>query len=282
MKILIIQENGRHKENKFFRECYSIQRAFHNLGHEAVVWGLNHQNFSKKISFDDYDLIFNLENYDTSGWVPDLKHTTAYKILWSIDAHCRGVGVFDITFNNGKYNLLLHSTRDFALGKNRVWFPNAYDDSLIKRLDNVKKEHFIGFCGNYVNRKGLIDFISSKFSIKKDIFVIGDEMVKAVNSYKIHFNKNMANDINYRNFETIGCSTMLLVDYNYQFMMLGFKEMENVVFYRTVDELYEKINFLKDNEDLIRTISENGYELSKKHTYKRRISSLLKYIEGKI
>ena len=128
MKILIIQENGRHEKNKNFRECFSLKRAFENHGHQAEVWGLNHKNFEITPDWDGYDIIFNLENYDTSGWVPSLNQCNAYKILWSIDAHCRGVDIFDNTFKEGGYELLLHSTRDYATGANRVWFPNAFDD----------------------------------------------------------------------------------------------------------------------------------------------------------
>ena len=101
MKVIIIQENGRHKKNRHFRECYSLQRAFNFHGHETCVWGLNHKNFNMQPNWEDYDLIFNLENYDTSGWIPNLSRIKTYKILWSIDAHCRGVDVFNQTFRAG-------------------------------------------------------------------------------------------------------------------------------------------------------------------------------------
>ena len=34
-------------------------------------------------------------------------------------------------------------------------------------------------------------------------------MVDAINSYYIHFNRNIGDDINYRTFETTGCKTLL-------------------------------------------------------------------------
>ena len=37
-------------------------------------------------------------------------------------------------------------------------------------------------------------------------------MVKAINSYKIHFNRNHSKDINYRTFETLGCQTVLVTN----------------------------------------------------------------------
>ena len=62
MKILLIQENGRHEENRQFRECFSLQKSFNKLGHEATVWGLGHDNFNETPLWEEYDWIINLEN----------------------------------------------------------------------------------------------------------------------------------------------------------------------------------------------------------------------------
>lgn len=278
MKILIIQEAGRNEGNKQYRECLSLQRAFKHHGHDANVWGKGHDYFNCVINFDSYDIIFNLENYG-DNWLPDLSNVTKpYKILWSIDAHCRGVEPYNKIFNDGKYNLLLHSTKDYAIGDDRAWFPNAYDNTLIRKLD-TPKQHFIGFCGNYVNRKTIIDQLTAYKGLKQDIFVIGDEMVKAINSYHIHFNKNISNDINYRSFETLGCGTLLLTNYNPQYEELGFNDFDNCVMYKTVDELNQRIDYLKNNPKLIEIISQNGYNFIKKHTYTARVGKLLDYLK---
>ena len=107
MKILLIQENGRHDKNRNFRESFSLQRGFTKLGIESVVWGLGHENFNNLPNFNSYDLIINLENY-SNGWDPDLSNVNAKKILWSIDAHARGESPFIDEFNRSKYNILLH------------------------------------------------------------------------------------------------------------------------------------------------------------------------------
>lgn len=93
MKILLIQENGRHEKNRNFRECFCLQRGFNKIGIESTVWGLGHNNFNDNINFDDFDLIINLENY-SSGWEPDLSIIKTKKMLWSIDAHARGESPF--------------------------------------------------------------------------------------------------------------------------------------------------------------------------------------------
>jgi hypothetical protein len=58
MNILLIQENGRHEENREFRECFSLHRGFKKLGINSTVWGLGHENFGQSINFEDFDLIY--------------------------------------------------------------------------------------------------------------------------------------------------------------------------------------------------------------------------------
>ena len=45
MRILIIQENGRHDENRVFRECHSLKHSLDKLNLETIVWGLGHEKY---------------------------------------------------------------------------------------------------------------------------------------------------------------------------------------------------------------------------------------------
>ena len=100
--------------------------------------------------YESYDLVINLENYDETGWVPNLSKVQTKKFLWSIDAHVKGIHPYIKTANEGNYDLILQATPEFC-DSNSVWFPNCYDDEVIKPLD-VPKTHDVGFCGNAVNR----------------------------------------------------------------------------------------------------------------------------------
>jgi len=102
-------------------------------------------------------------------------------------------------------------------------------------------------------------------------------MVEAINSYKIHFNNNLSTDINYRNFETIGCGVPLVTNENYQYELLGFKHKENVMFYTNMGELYSCIDELLNNEALRLKIASAGYELAKQHTYTKRVEKLIQF-----
>lgn len=273
MKILLIQENGRHDKNRKFRECFCLERGFRKIGIDSTVWGLGHNNFGDNINFNDFDLIINLENYG-SGWEPNLSKIKTKKILWSIDAHARGETPFMNEFIRGGYDILLHSTKDFVNEKFKIWFPNAFDDTLIFPK-NLEKKYDIGFCGSLLNRAHFLEKLKNRYNFIHDNFVIGEDMVNAINSYKVHWNRNLSIDINYRNFETIGCGIPLVTNYNPQYDELGFENMKNVVFYRSIEEMFSQIDLLLSDENLRNDIGNNGYLLSKKHTYHKRCEQIL-------
>ena len=63
-------------------------------------------------------------------------------------------------------------------------------------------------------------------------------MISAIQSYKINFNLNVANDINFRSFETLGAGSVLCTNDNPQYADLGFQDGVNCIFFRhTFDAL---------------------------------------------
>ena len=276
MKILLIQENGRHDLNRNYRECFCLQRAFRFHGDEADVWGLGHDNYNEEPDYESYDLIINLENYDETGWVPKLNNVQTKKFLWSIDAHVKGIQCYHKTANEGNYDLILQATPEFVT-VGSVWFPSCYDDELIKPI-NGTPTYDVGFCGNINNRGSLVQLLQQYFNFKLDEFVIGDDMVRAINSYRVHFNANISIDINYRNFETMGCDTCLLTSANPHYTELGMVDGENCLIYKNTQEMIEKARFALENEGLRATISNRGYVLSQQFTYKERVCRIKELI----
>jgi hypothetical protein len=279
MKILLIQENGHHFGNRIYRECFAWQRALQEYDDiEVTIWGQKHVNFQDKPNFNTFDVIICLEQYDSNNWVPhaEIAKTKAKKLLWAVDSHSRGIDYFRNIKRLGKYESILCSILHHV-GENDVWFPNAYDDLLIKPL-RVERRAFLGFCGNTGSGQRLQLIKNIKDRLREDFifdeFVIGDKMVEAINSYDIHFNFNVLDDINYRSFETIGCKIPLITNDNYQYEKLGFKDDENCIIYKNENELIEKISFYKENKTLLDNISVKGYQLSANHTYRKRIEHL--------
>jgi glycosyltransferase involved in cell wall biosynthesis len=283
MKIVIIQEAGRHEKNKNFRESLNLHRALSRIEEvESKVWGLNYPDFN--ISFSEIegwaDVIFIIENY-TPEWLPvsQIANSKKLKIFWSIDSHY--FGVLEKHKNLCKLlgvDILLNSTESYlpnfdGLVKKSYWFPNSYPDEVIFPK-NIEKTTDVGFCGNDRPEIHYLD----KFKIRKDLFVIGDDMVNAINSYKIHFNKNIADDINYRTFETTGCGTFLLTNYTPGLEKL-FDIGKEIVVYNDLNDLDNKVKYYLENEEEREKIAKSGYERSKKdHTYFERSKKLIQII----
>lgn len=279
MKILLIQERGRNEGNREFREALCLKRGIERAGHEAVVWGLNYDNFS--VPFDeisrDCDALLSLENYD-SGWHPDISKFKGKKLFWSIDSHC-SLQNHQAHCLKHKFDILLmsniqHIDHFRGLVSSAVWFPNGYPSDLIKPDSNVERNVDVGFCGSLIgNRENWLNLISSKFNLKRDIFVIGNDMVRALSSYKIAFNINIADDVNFRTFEATGSGAMLLTNYTPNIERL-FKINEEIVVYHNADELMALIDHFTRNDaerekiaHLGRIRSENyhSYDVRSKH-----------------
>jgi hypothetical protein len=278
MKVLIIQENGRHDRNRNFRECFCLQRAFSALSIESDVWGLGHSEYRDEPQWDEYELIINLENYDVSNWVPNIKDVKAKKFLWSIDAHVKGLGCYEKTAVEGDYDLILQATPEFVTSRHArsVWLPNCYDDEVIFPTNSLPMYDW-GFCGNINNRQPILNamrHVSKNSAV--EVMAIGPDMVSAICSYKIHVNANISIDINYRNFETMGCRVPLLTSYNKHYSVLGFQDGVNCLIYKDVERMMKKAKGLLDGPERIRKeLAEAGYDLAKKHTFKERAKRIL-------
>jgi len=286
MKILIIQENARNEENRKFRECHNFKRAFERMGVECDIWGLGHDNFSESFEkyYDSADVIFILENYDSENWIPDLSNRTKLKVFWSIDSHCNPSGNI-YTANKHNVDLVLNaieSDKELFPGRHTYYFPNCCPTDIIFPIKDIEKKHFMGFCGTpFQHRVDLMNFIENKlnFEIKKDTYVLGDNMVKSINSYKVHLNYSDNDDINFRVFETLGSKTCLLTSKVENLDKL-FVDMEDMVMFSNYDEAIDKIKILLDNPELINKIAESGYnKVINNHTFDVRAKEFINIIE---
>lgn len=293
MRWLIIQSDGEHKgqdaytPNWYLRECYAVQAALENLGHEAICWGLRHPNFEDKIEFESFDVILCLENYDT-GWIPDLSNFKSLKIHHVIDLHVRGPKAYDHITD--QCDVVLHATsqyidnyRDRHQKQRHIWFPNAVDARYFdrSRIQRTEHDNDLIFVGSKLRaRQGFIDEMVRATQLKQ-IFATGIDMINLISSAKIHFNRNIGCDINYRTFETIGLGTCLLTDYNDDLYRLGFMDGYNCLMYHEVNEAVAKVKASLKNSSW-QAIGDRGYELSKSHTYEKRLETLGREISVRI
>ena len=134
MKILIIQEKGRHTKNWEYRESMSFQKAFKKIGIDSLVWGLNYPLYN--ISFEQVaqqcDVILLIENYN-NGWLPNLSKYKGLKLFWSIDSHVVPQNHVK-TCNQNKVDIVLNSIeshKKFFPNQKCYYLPNPYAADLI-------------------------------------------------------------------------------------------------------------------------------------------------------
>lgn len=288
MKWLILQSDGQHKgqdgwePNWFLRECYAIKHALEANDQVADIWGLRHDNYGIQPNFESYDYIFCVENYEFD-WLPDLsKIKNPKKLQWIIDLHCQNPEVYSRISKN--VDIVLHSTKillpDYEknnLQSLHFWFPNAVDDRFFYDRNSEKTIDLCFVGSKNVARIEIIERLEQELGMKY-FFATGEKMLEIISSTKVHFNKNIGVDANYRIFETIGLGSCLVTNYDSSLCDLGFIDNKNVIMYDNADQAKEKIHkHLYDGT--WQDIARHGHQLSLQHTYKCRIADLLNKLQ---
>lgn len=284
MNWLIIQAEGIHPENVHLRECWSLKRAIESYGFNCDVVGKRHK---EKVNYDkEYDVLLLIEQYEPED-IPEIDRIKAkFKLQWIIDLHCQTPAFYS---NIGRHcHMVLHSTKSLinnyrmiASDKIHVWFPNGFDDFYMTGQGlNAEKILNIGFVGSPIPaRVDFFDKVSSVVPIYQT-YQIGQQMIDLIAKMKFHINRNIAEDINYRTFETIGIGTCLITDYNRDLETLGFVHEENCLMYRSKSDLIDMyLNYSGTNE--WKAIAYRGHQLSKQHSYRQRVGMLLDILGGK-
>ena len=287
MKFLIIQENGRHAENRHMRECFSLQHSLQNLGHEAICWGLGHNSYEKNKSMyleKEINVIFCLENYN-NGWLPeDLYKSKAVKIFWSIDSHCalREHVQFCSTF---KPHIFLTSApgyiKDYkGVSEKQYWFPNAIDKRWFNKKDIPKKREMVFAASPIADRLNVSNFLRKMVGLELISNCKGEDYVNLLRSAKVSFNKSISDDINYRIFESLGCGTALITN-NVPGLDQLFVLDQDLAVYHNEKEMIGVAQWLLKDDLARKQISENGHKrVTEMHTYDNRVQYLCELISN--
>jgi len=279
--LLIVQSKGKHRPNLRYRECECLARAFTRLGVKSQVTGLGYESFD---CWNDLiaqaSSVLVLENYGMLEWLPKtLTHINVPKVFWCIDSHValkRHLRECD-TY---QFDMVLCSVGAHVdkFGDRALWMPNAYPSDLIGPNADIRKRHDVGFCGNWVRgRREFYDNVMMReVPIHTDIMVLGDSMVRAIQGYRIHLNRNHSIDLNYRTYETLGAGTFLLTNKTDHLLDL-FKPGAHLDTYESADDCVEKIRHYINHPDEREAIAKRGHEVVKQsHTYDARARWLLR------
>lgn len=299
-KVLIIQEHGRHKENSEFRESECLKRAFKRIdGIDAEIWGLNYPNFdasnpeqSYNKVLDQSDAVLVLENYDQQGWLPDFSKTKKPKAFWSIDSHC-ALGKHVWFAKQSKFDIHFNSTPEYIKqfaphSRKTLWLPNAFPADLFTAdcfVEFEERQHQVGFCGSLIaDRVQWLDSVDKltlhapnlKGKVRRDIFVLGQNMIKVLSSYQISLNKSIATDINYRFFESMAAGALLLTNADPPALTELFEPGKHLLTYTSTQDLADKIRWALGNPEQAKHIAATGrLETRLNHSYDNRAKTII-------
>jgi glycosyltransferase involved in cell wall biosynthesis len=209
------------------------------------------------------------------------------------------------------YDLLITSFPHFVEyfqnnGLNAIWQPLAFDERILNIFLDNKKTYPITFIGGFapktyklstplfedVAKQINIDVwgygiqsLPSNSKLRKyyhggawglDLYRILSESLLTLNRHG-EVSRHYAN--NMRLYEATGMGTCLITDWKENLHTL-FEPEEEVVTYRSADELIEKVNYLLENDDERMKIAKSGQKRTlKEHTYQNRMKELLEILD---
>lgn len=172
-------------------------------------------------------------------------------------------------------------------GFSASFVPKFYDCDKVYCM-NQARDIEIAFVGRtkhkvYKKRRELLNRIVDQLGAQLIRTEEGKEYNDALNRIHFFISADIGlNEFMIKNFEAMaaGCVLCAYLASEKDASALGFKDMENVVFYKSVEELAAKLDLLRAEPDLANAIAENGRKLAEdRHSWKSRIEPISKILE---
>lgn len=155
-----------------------------------------------------------------------------------------------------------------AEGFDAHFVPKGYDQALLRNLD-VPRDIELAFVGSlksvaYSGRKALLDELGRRESLLVTKTQSGEEYLQVLNRIRFFVSADVGmGEYMIKNFEAMACGCVLLAydQGEAENRALGFVDMENLLFYRTVDELCVKLTQLRADPAWAARIAASGRAL---------------------
>ena len=263
MKILFIGVFTEGSTNISQRDC--LTKLWHNV-EEFSYRSINNFNIVLQEK-SGYDIILIAKGNGISKYtMKTLKQNNKKIVYWFPDPAqtftmemAEKTMLSDVAFFDKKNSL----EKALLVNKNSKYVCEGYDESA-DVVKNVKKQYDISFIGNmYGNRSAVIErlndvkIISSAYGLQHSI---------EVGKSKINLNICTDNCASDRVYKILAAGGFLLTDDWYGRELTGLIDGEDLVVYKDISDLQEKIVYYLNNEDLRNKISKSGMKKVKKLT----------------
>lgn len=154
-------------------------------------------------------------------------------------------------------------------GFDAVFVPKGYDQTLLQDFGR-ERDIELAFVGStnsvaYSGRKALLDELASVEPLVVTRTKSGDEYRDTLNRIRFFVSADVGmGEYMIKNFEAMACGCVLLAfdQGEEENRALGFEDMQNVVFYRTIPQLQEKLARLRSDPQLAEAIARRGRDLA--------------------
>ncbi|MBM3501196.1 MAG: glycosyltransferase, partial [Armatimonadetes bacterium] len=235
-----------------------------------------------KIPSSGFDLYLHIDD-GFHYTLPDALRPSAW---WVIDTH--------ITYDRDRDKA---TTFDFIFAAQREgaerlladglwpvwWLPLACNPEVHRRLE-VPQDLDVAFVGNpgSPERQRLLELVQAHFPNSFIGNAYGEEMARVYSRAKVVLNRSIGRDVNMRVFEALASGSLLITnDLSDSGQADLFQDGQNLVTYRTDDELLEKIAYYLAHDGEREAIAHTGREaVLAHHTYAHRMRFILEAVSA--
>jgi hypothetical protein len=245
------------------------------------------------------EYVLNIEPYNKA-----FEHGTKWTGVWEIDCLINRERK-EKNWDSVDTVFMANTTHTYPIIGKRVLLLQACDPELYKEVGKVEKTHDIVLCGTvsdmtYYNQPGVTESEDKNdiYAERARVFArlaqmysfqyLGkgqknEEYLKRQAQGRIQFIRSMRvfgeGEIAQRFFELLPIGPVI-TNYAPDVKHLGLVEGEDFLVYHNDDEMYEKVELLRDDEILRNQIANNGREKAfQYHTFDNRLLYILNYLE---
>ncbi len=169
-----------------------------------------------------------------------------------------------------------------AEGIDGRFVPKGFDDRAIIDTGS-ERDVFAAFLGStknqfYAARRRMLEAIGREFPVLVTRTESGEAYVEMLNRIRVFVSADSGmSEYMLKNFEAMGAGCVLLAEDQgaEENEVLGFRDMENVVLYRTATEAVERLKMLEASPDVCNRIAEAGKQLARERFAFSRIGGLV-------
>jgi glycosyltransferase involved in cell wall biosynthesis len=189
---------------------------------------------------------------------------------------CKYTGLFSAHYRRMPWVRIISSGADVAKrlqdeGFDAVFVPKGYDQTLLSYRER-ERDIELAFVGStksvaYSGRKALLDELGQVENLLVTKTRSGEEYCETLNRIRFFVSADVGmGEYMIKNFEAMACGCVLLAydQGGRENSALGFRDMENLVLYRDVAELREKLSLLRNDPQLAARIADAGRLLAER------------------